>query len=327
MTIDYLDCNPNSNSCSNKTHTASLSDTVFTIIPKYIRLNLLNTPSTFYNSKDLTTTGTLTCTANAWCFKNSELFACPSTAKYLKTDKTCAATCPSATNAHYLPNLNSVYTGTCTSKCDTSRTCTGSDALDNYSLFTCKTNFTKSFFFCFADTDNDNGAMHYGSMFSPPTITIPVSPALNNYHIEMWYFPDPRYVAKSSSTGWNFFETNNFVCKKNVITTTTVNDYACYNGGTKIGGDVTMKYFNWHRLAFSVSGSGSSYTFSFHFNKYNASTASQSVSASLTLNKIEFCVTGCTGGNKKWASGFYKWLKVYDAQFMPNTDFQNKDVV
>lgn len=273
------------------------------------------------------TTGSLTCTSGQACWKNSKNYACKTT-QYLKSDGyTCQATCDGTTNPHQMPNLASTYSGNCTSKCNTSVTCQAARALNDQSQFTCKTLYTRSYFFCFANLDNDKGAMHYGSMFSPPNIQIPVSPSMNNYHIEIWFLPDARYLKYSSSTGFYFFETNAFYCKKTAFSITTVNDFACYNGSnnTKIGTDVTMKFLNWHRLAFTVTGSGTSFTFSFHFNKYNAATASQSVSSSLALSHIKFCTVGCS--NKLWLSGFYKWLKIYDATYLPLTAFKAKDVM
>ena len=63
----------------------------------------------------------------------------------------------------------------------------------------------------------------------------------------------------------------------------------------------------------------------FHFNKYNGGTASQSVNTSLALQYIKFCTKGCS--NQLWASGFYKWLKIYDATYLPTSVFKAKDVM
>ena len=243
----------------------------------------------------------------------------------MKTDgKTCAVQCDSPTNPHHYPNLASSYNGYCTSVCDTSNECMLQKDLTNYAQSTCKTNFTKSFFFCIPNADLEKGALHYGSMFSPPQILIPISPILTNYHIEIWYLPDPRFISYSASTNWFFFETNAFNCKKKSQSTSTVNDYGCYYGNTQIGTDVTMKFLNWHRLAFSVNGTGTNYNFSFHF-KYNSNTASKTVSANLSLSSIQFCTFSCS--NKLWASGFYKWLKVYDGTFVTTSLFKAKDIM
>jgi len=326
VSISYLSCNPSAITCNSKQTTATtFSSNRYTTIPVgYNRLNLLS-QNKFFSQKSLLSSSTLTCTNNGGCWKNNHNYSC-SNGKYLKPDgKTCENTCATPTNPHYLPDLATTYSGYCTSKCDTSTTCLDAKALNDASQFSCKSNYSKSFFFCYADSDGLSGALHYGSLYSPPTITIPVSPAMDNYHLEIWYFPDPRYIDADTSNGWFFFETNNFSCKKNSLSTSTINDYACYNGVTKIGSDIQMKYLNWYRLAFSVSGSGTNYNISLHFNKYDASTSSQTVNASLSLSEIKFCTKDCS--NKKWASGFYRWLKIYDAKFLPVSLFKKKDIM
>lgn len=267
----------------------------------------------------------MTCGTDTLCYKINKPYSCPSS-KYLRSDEQCYTSCDSPNDPNFIPNLNtSTYNGYCNSVCNTSNECMAQKSLTDYSQFVCKTTFTKSFYFCYAAADDNKGALHYGSMFSPPRINIPINPSLSNYHLEIWYLPDPRFLSYSIATGWYFFETNSFNCKKTSQSVTTINDYACYYGNTKIGTDVTMKYLNWQRLAFSVSGTGTNYNFSFHFNKYNAATASQNISSNLILSSINFCTTSCS--NQQWASGFYKWLKIYDATFLPLSVFKAKDIM
>lgn len=328
VSIKYLKCSPDDNACSTfSTLTIGLSSPDLGLPVGYNRLNILSTSNKFFPNTNLLSESDLTCSSGA-CWKNNHNFDCPTT-KYLKTDgKTCDTSCASPNNPHYLPYLTATYNGNCTSKCDTKVTCLSTSALNTISNFTCKTGFNKTFFFCFADADKLIGAIHYGSAFNPPLINIPVSPAINSYHLEIWYFPDPRYLKKSTSTDWYFFQTNSFNCKKTSQSLTTVNDYACYVGSTKIGVDVEMKYLNWYRLAFSAIGSGTSYKFYFHFNKYNSSLADLSSSSNLQLSQIKFCTNDSANcANQLWASGFYKWLRVYDAQFMTVDVFKAKDVM
>lgn len=328
LQIKYLKCKPGTQNCSTESTTNITMSSNSLKVPKgFYSLNLLDR-NKYFSYPDLNPAylGSMTCPGGA-CFKNSKFYSCPNK-QYLADDKgTCKAKCDSAKDPSRQINLTSNYNGNCFQKCDTAVKCLGSQSLNVNSNFACKSTYTSSYFFCFKDTDNDKGAIHYGSYLNPPKIEIPVSPALDNYHLEIWYFPDVRFITSANTSNMYFLQTNSWSCKKGQQNASTNNDYACYQGNTKIGNDVTMKYLNWQRLAFSVTGSGSNYNFSFHFNKYNAGTSNKTVNASLNLNKIIFCTnqSGCL--NQNWNSGFYKWLKIYDAKYLSTDVFKAKDVV
>jgi hypothetical protein len=328
MKTKYLESNPSSTAAtSNQNKDAVLTSGILVVPKGYYRLNLLP-KNKYFSVYDLFTEASFTtCTSNSLCYDNTKKYACKA-GRYAKSDGTCSTSCGVAINPHRLPNLSSTYSGYCTSKCGTAITCLATGNLSDQSTFQCmlQNNLSRASFFCYNLDNKNTGGLHYGSMFSPPEITIPVSPTLNNYHIEIWYLPDPRYRADNNNPHY-FFRTNSFHCKKKDYQFATMNDYGCYHStNSQIGSDVTMTYVNWQRLAFSVTGSGSSYTFSFHFNKYNNANQNQSVTSDLSLSEIKFC-SSVTCGSSYWASGFYKWLRVYDATFLPISAFMAKDVM
>lgn len=303
----------------------SLSSSTIPIPLGFYRLNLTQ-QNNYFTYKDLlsTNTATLTCSSQrSLCFKNDKAISCVNS-NFWNTDQSCAATCDANFSPVYISKVDSStnsLSGYCTSPCDgTTKNCNL-----NFNSYTCPANYTKLYLFCYLTTDETKGALFHNGLFQSTTFaTATISPSMTNYHIELWYYPDRRFLPGSGSAFYAFM-TNALKIKK--LSVGNENDYQL-NGtsNTSLGSNFTLKFANWYRLAFSVSQSGANYNYSFHYNKYNSSYQSQTTTDNLALSTITFCGTNCVASTG-WYSGFYRWLRVYKGDFISVSTFQQMDLM
>lgn len=320
--FDYISCEVDATSCLSSSQSFTFSSSSFWVPKGYMKLNLLAL-NTFFDKPNLLTTANLTCTSpRKTCFKNDLAITCENN-NFLLADKSCAATCDANTNPTYISGMTgSQNSGFCSSSCGTSNTCVHD--FNNYNTnFTCAANFTKLYLFCYANADELKGAIHFSQYFNSPNFSYTVSPALTNYHFEIWFYPDRRFIPNSTDTNLLVLLTSAFTIKKAALT--TENDYQLYNSsGSTLGSAFTLNFLNWYRLAFSVKQNGSDYDWDFYYNKYSSSYLTQTTSASLSLSSITFC-TSCTPSTNKWFSGFYRWLRIWKGDFITKDTFKEMD--
>jgi hypothetical protein len=320
--FDYISCEAAANSCTSTNQSLTFSNNSFWIPKGYMKLNLLAL-NKFFDKQNLLTTTNLTCSAQRkTCFKNDLAFTCNNNF-FLKADKSCVATCDANTNPTYISNLTgSENSGFCSAPCGTSNTCLH-DFTNYNSIFSCQTNFIKLYLFCYAKTDELKGAIHYSQYFNTPNFSYSVSPTLTDYHFEVWFYPDKRFIPNSINTNLLVLLTSGISIRKAALT--NENDYQLYNSaGNTLGSAFTLKFFNWYRLAFSVKQNGLNFDWSFYYNKYTSSYLNQSTSNSLSLSSITFC-TSCTINTNKWFSGFYKWMRIWKGDFITTSVFKEMD--
>lgn len=320
--FDYISCEVGATSCQSTSQSFTFSNNNFWVPKGYMKLNILAL-NTFFDKQNLLTTANLTCAApKKTCFKNDLAITCNNN-NFLKADKTCAATCDANTNPIYISGLTSAQnSGFCSSPCGTSNTCIY-DFNNFNSNFSCQANFTKLYLFCYATTDELKGAIHYSQYFKSPNFSYAVSPALTDYHFEVWFYPDRRFIPNSTDTNLLVLLTSGIMVKK--ATLTSESDYQLYDSaGNTLGSVFTLKFLNWYRLAFSVKQNASNYDWSFYNNKYSAAYLNQSTSSSLSLSSITFC-TSCTPNTNKWFSGFYRWMRIWKGDFITNATFKEMD--
>lgn len=320
--FDHINCETAVSSCTTSSQSITFSNSSFSIPKGYMKLNLLAV-NTFFDKPNLLTTANLTCASpRNTCFKNDLAYTCINT-NFLKADFSCSTTCDANTNPTYISNISaSENSGFCSSPCGTTNTCLND--FTNYNTnFSCQANFTKLYLFCYADADQLKGAIHFSQYFNSPNFSYSVSPTLTDYHFEIWFYPDRRFIPNSTDTNLLVLLTSGLTIRKSALTTD--NDYQLYDSaGNTLGSTFTLKFLNWYRLAFSVKQNGSNFDWSFYYNKYTASYLSQSTTSSLGLSSITFC-TSCTPNTNKWFSGFYKWMRIWKGDFITPATFKEMD--
>ena len=195
--------------------------------------------------------------------------------------------------------------GYCTVPCGT-----GKDCNTNFSTFnsnsTCPTNYTKLYLYCYLTTDEKKGAYFNSGLFKQPTISHTLTTALNNYTVEVWYYPDRRFAPATSNSFVflmiNDASTNGLNIIKAGSNAATTSDYQLKIGSTQAGSNFSFLYENWYRLAFTVSYNSGTYTYSFHYNKYQASFQSLTTTSNISLKTVQF--------TSNFFSGFYRYLKI-----------------
>jgi hypothetical protein len=269
------------------------------------------------------TSADLTCPSPALtCFKNDKAITCLNN-NYLLPDQTCAATCDSNKNPTYISGLTSAQnSGFCNNDCGSTNTCLHN--FNNYNNnFSCIGNFTKLYLFCYKNEDKPKGAIHYGQYFNSPNFSYNVSPTLDNYLFEVWFYPDKRFITDSTDTNLLVLLTSGITIKKASLT--AENDYMLYDStGNALGSAFTLKFMNWYRLSFLVKKSGSTYSYSFFYNKYTNGYLQQSTSTNISLSSVTFCTT-CSPSSNKWFSGFYKWMRIWKGDFITDSLYREMD--
>ncbi len=320
--FDYISCEVGATSCQTSSQSFTFSNSSFYVPKGYMKLNLLAL-NTFFDKPNLLTTASLTCTApKNTCFKNNLAFTCQNN-NFLKADKSCASTCDANTNPTYISgSTSSQNSGFCSSACGTTNNCLNS--FNNYnSSFTCQTNFTKLYLFCYENANELKGAIYYSQYFNSPNFSYAVSPTLTDYHFEVWFYPDRRFIPNSSDTNLLVLQTSGITIRKAALT--AENDYRLYDSaGNTLGSAFTLKFLNWYRLAFSIKPNAPNSNWSFYYNKYTSSYLNQSSSIGLSLSSISFCTT-CTPNTNKWFSGFYRWMRIWKGDFISTATFKEMD--
>ncbi len=237
--IPYIFCEVSTTSCNNLSKSFTFSSENNYVPQGYYRLNLLNT-NKFYTLKSLLTSADLTCPSPALtCFKNDKAITCLNN-NYLLPDQTCAATCDSNKNPTYISGLTSAQnSGFCNNDCGSTNTCLHN--FNNYNNnFSCIGNFTKLYLFCYKNEDKPKGAIHYGQYFNSPNFSYNVSPTLDNYLFEVWFYPDKRFITDSTDTNLLVLLTSGITIKKASLT--AENDYMLYDStGNALGSAFTLK--------------------------------------------------------------------------------------
>lgn len=312
----YIACETEVASCSSLDTSFSFSsDLTSTGFPGgYYKLNLLDL-NNFYQVKSLLATADVSCLApNKYCYKNDSAFNCEA-GNYLKHDNmkfTCSATCDTDHNPTYISGL-AEDSGFCTAPCNTKNNCIFDFSSFN-SSYTCKASYTRLFTTCYSTAAEEfKGALFYSAYFKPPKLAYTLASPLTNYHFELWFYPDRRFLPSNSETNLYAVLTSGLRIRKASLTAT--NDYQLLDSSnTQIGPNFSLEFSNWYKIAFSVKLSSGIYTYSFHYNKYSSSFKNLTTPNNLQLSSFSFCASCADDG--RWFSGFYKWIRVWSGDFL-----------
>jgi hypothetical protein len=289
----------------------------------FFRLNFSNL-NRFYNSFDLSTsnldTGTITCATDSYCYSNNKQIACPSGQYYDMTNNSCVATCPTNTMPSY-GSLRAVKlsSGFCTNPCNSTPNSGSSCNVDlsNFtSSLTCNIGFTKSHMMCIENSKLNDGALHFSGFFGTQTqITISLPSTMISYYSEFWFYTDRVFNPKpiDSTTNYYIWYTDSIgIVRKN-------NDKSTYNlvgpDGVLIDSSFTLEYGQWYKIAYYVNQK----TGVLNFNRKNLNDKTISYKSDLNLSNIFFCNNQICGPRTdaiKWASGYYRNLKVWNTEYM-----------
>jgi hypothetical protein len=294
----------------------------------FFRLNLA-TPNTYWSDSELIPDATkiLTCTANSYCYMNLKQINCPSNQYYDMSINTCKVKCPENT----LPSYGSFYstgnvkTGFCTKPCGILNGPACAIIPSNFlTSFSCYTGFTRSHMMCVDNSLLSSGALHYSGFFGAPAkINIPV-PSTTNYFVDFWFFTDIVFnqQPQDSSTNYYIWYTDAIgLIRKN-------NDKSSYQiigpNGTLYSTTFTLEYGQWYKIAYNVKNN----EVTLIYNRKTASNKTFTYSSNLTLTNIYFChntTCGPVGGTIKWASGYYRNIRVWSGDYMNLALYKNLD--
>jgi hypothetical protein len=296
----------------------------------FFRLNLAS-PNTYWSNPGLVpdATKTITCTANSYCFMNLKQINCPTNKYYDMNTKTCNVNCP----ANTLPSFGTFYstgnvtTGFCTKPCGTTADIGSSCmiTLSNYlTSFKCNNSFTKSDMKCIDNSLLQSGALHYSGFFGTPAkINIPVS-STTNYFVDFWFYTDIVFnpQAVNYSTNYYIWYTDAIgIIRKN-------NDKSTYQiigpNGTLYSTTFTLEYGQWYKIAYHVKNNDVTLI----YNRKTPSNKTFTYASNLTLTNIYFChntTCGPVSGTIRWASGYYRNLRVWSGDYMNLALFKSLD--
>lgn len=288
----------------------------------FFRLNLAS-PNQFWGNAELKPDSTkkLNCLANSYCFKNNKQINCPKNKYYNLDTDTCNDKCPNNT----LPSFGSfistgnISTGYCSHPCNVglkSNVSCDLTATDFFKTYNCKTGFIDIYMRCIDTTDVSKGAFNYNGAFGyQALINIPINSTIN-YLVDFWLFTDIVYnpTPINSSTNYFIWYTDSIgIVRKN-------NDKSLYQivgpDGSELSNTFILEYGQWYNIVYSVKNNDFTLLLS---KKSNATPIKFTYTKNLTFSNIYFCneiACGPINGTIRWASGYYRNIKVWPGEYM-----------
>ena len=287
------------------------------------RLNLLTEPNVKYSSPDFINKQNLAHDINKdlFLYDDNKPFSCIN-GYYLNLKENyyeCDIQCP----INSYSNLFGLSTekGFCNYNCDifqNSKCLYHHSSLRNIkSEFDCIDGYTNLFYKCIETSNLDKYFFYYNSKYSPSNIIFDFSSYdYSSYFVDFWFFPDETEQSSYSIDEKYIFYMNSM--KISVKKTTNGNSYNFISDVYKNEINNLFKY-EWNRINLKVyydphlpKNKKTKFYFGINNNYNNLNGESEN---KYILKYIYFCngdASNCNGLNLKWASGFYKKLRVYN---------------
>lgn len=364
-TLDYYHFNSSYQKINKIVNVTFYPEANFKMPWAFYRLNLVSATqykNKFYNVGNLYTTqmGNLSCSTGEYCLKNNVSINCKIGYYFDYLTSQCLNKCSQGT----APSVGSIFStnlnrGFCTRDTFIKHFNETSYDYSNSFTSTCKSTFHSIHMECYQQDNDFKGALHFSSRLQ----SLPIEIKMNNsehYYLEFWFYADPVLLPYVKSS--NFFSeerliflTNSFkisyTCNASEFFSSDdiINNTAKADGQKLIDQNskqcYTLRQFDGTAILPIFASFGSWTKFQFHANKtatsqsgdtysinnfqMHESISYRSINYKLNLNATYFCHGKPCGSIKdydiKWFSGFYKFLRVWNADMIPTEYYKDLD--
>ena len=294
------------------------------------RLNLFTEANVKYTSPDFINKESLKKkneTTDLYLYDDEKPFSCNNN-YYLKLNDDNYYTCENECTTDEYSTLFGLSTekGFCNYKCsDFKSTCLYSySSLRNIiSEFSCQDGYTNMFYKCIETNKLDKYFFYYNSKYTPANIVMDFTNYnYSSYFIDFWFFPDHDEYTEEEKY---IFYMNSM---KITVKKSTYDVYTIITDINKETIKAPISKYEWNRINLNVYydpklPKNKKTKFYYGINNYYRYFNGESENI-YPLNYIFFCngdAANCNGLNLKWASGFYKKLRVY------NGNIANIDII
>ena len=287
------------------------------------RLNLLTEPNVKYISPDFINKQNLNkdLYTDLYLYDDNKPFSCNNDyylnlkENYYKCESQCAMN--SYSNLFGLSTEKGFCNYDCTNFVHSKCLFSISSLRNIISEFDCNYGYTNIFYKCIETSKLDNYFFYYNSKYTPSNIIFDLSNYnYSSYFIDFWFFPDQTEQSSYSIEEKYIFYMNSI--KITVKKSVNKDSYSFINDVKKVINNEFYKY-EWNRINLIVyydpqlpKNKKTKFYYRIN-NKYNNLFGESE--NKYPLKYIYFCngdASSCSGLNLKWASGFYKKLRVYN---------------
>ena len=197
--------------------------------------------------------------------------------------------------------------------------CSGNMECSNDQRTFCKTNGQSDIYNLFYSCENKETKyyLQYSSFYSPETISIPISPALQSFIIELWYYPD-FFLSDTNRQGKFYYpETRkNYIFYSDVATAYFLHSELKKLKVEDSGSTYTSEHYHpyeWNKLLFYGKFDGINLHKYFIINNLVNDYIKFKLTDVVTLNYIKFAISISDENEEyNWASGYYRGLRIWD---------------